>query len=257
MINIFATIISDAYKKDEKPQIAAALNDLCNPRDGYGWSSAGIYSFWDYSTKEIYYIGLAVDFEDRFKQHNGLIPADPNTCKKEQIEEYFKHNEKLGYSIFVQSPLSQPITSKNQDVWRNIYDEDFSEMDMRSSKGRNDLKIVEGILIESYKKYNGKLPSWNSVGGSKSGQKRATKGNFEIVKSFSNQSLLVSKSTLRELSANPVFEGYENVLFTIRYYMLYFGITWGQSYKITERFDTFGRLKEMNENGYINKQLIL
>ncbi|WP_221803546.1 GIY-YIG nuclease family protein [Paenibacillus typhae] len=110
---MFATIILDAYKKDEVQQISDALDDLCNA-NGYGWASAGIYCFWDYYTNEIYYIGLAVDLEERFKQHNGLIPIDENSCKKAKINEYFKHNEKLGYSIFVQSPLSQPITSKNK-----------------------------------------------------------------------------------------------------------------------------------------------
>lgn len=63
----------DAYTKEEKEEIAEALDDLCSPNDNYGWASAGIYSFWDYNTKEIFYIGLAVDLTERFKQHNGLM----------------------------------------------------------------------------------------------------------------------------------------------------------------------------------------
>ena len=29
--------------------------------DSLGWASAGIYSFWDYYTKDVLYIGLASD----------------------------------------------------------------------------------------------------------------------------------------------------------------------------------------------------
>lgn len=257
MINLFATIISDAYRTDEKHLIADALDDLCNPRDSYGWSSAGLYSFWDYTTREVLYIGLAVDLEERYRQHNSLLPIDPNSCKKEKIDSYFKSREKLGYSIFVQSLLSQPITSKNQGVWGDFSGEDFSVIDLRSSKDRDDLKTVEGILIESYRMKHGVFPPWNSVGGSVKGQRRATIGNYDIVQSFSKQSVLVSKSTIRELSEDPVLEGYENTLFTARFQMLYAGMTWGEALDFTRRHDSMGRIDEMIRNGYFNKELIL
>lgn len=110
---MFGTIISDAYKESEKQQIATSLDELCSPLDTYGWASSGIYSFWDYETREIFYIGLAVDLTERFKQHNGLSTISEEGCKVKQINEYFSSGyEKLGYSIFVQSPLSQAITSK-------------------------------------------------------------------------------------------------------------------------------------------------
>lgn len=47
---------------------ANAIDDLCSPKDNYGWASAGIYCFW-------VYIGLAGDLAERFKQHNGILPT--------------------------------------------------------------------------------------------------------------------------------------------------------------------------------------
>lgn len=34
---MFGTTIIDAYKKDEVDEIVYALDDLCSPRDNYGW----------------------------------------------------------------------------------------------------------------------------------------------------------------------------------------------------------------------------
>ena len=116
------TIILDAYKENEKGKIAHALNELCSPRDNYGWASAGIYCYWNYYTHETYYIGLAVDLAERFKQHNGFYPKiDTKTCKKKEIDNYFRSEEKLGFSIIVQSPLSQPITSKLKDEYKDFF----------------------------------------------------------------------------------------------------------------------------------------
>ncbi|WP_268056013.1 hypothetical protein [Clostridium estertheticum] len=42
---MFGTVIIDEYKKDEKEQIANTLDDLCSPKDMYGWASAGVYCF--------------------------------------------------------------------------------------------------------------------------------------------------------------------------------------------------------------------
>ncbi|WP_149096184.1 hypothetical protein [Paenibacillus terrae] len=70
---MFGTIIIDAYTENDAEEIAFALDDLCSANDSYGWASSGIYCYWNYYTKEPYYIGLAVDLTERFKQHNGLI----------------------------------------------------------------------------------------------------------------------------------------------------------------------------------------
>lgn len=178
---LFGTVIVDRYKKSEVKEIVLALDELCSPKDNYGWASTGIYSFWNYYTKEIYYIGLAVDLTERFKQHNGLVEVAESACKIKQIEDYFSKYEILGYSIFVQSPLSQAITSKNAPDLK-INPEKYGFMDFRTDPAREAVKRVEGILIEAYRLANGDFPEWNKVGGATCGQKSAKLGNYEIVK---------------------------------------------------------------------------
>jgi hypothetical protein len=166
-----------------------------------------IYSFWNYYTKEILYIGLAIDLEERFKQRNGLSPMDPASCKIQQIDQYFQQYEYLGYAIFVQSPLSQPITSRNKATHKKN-PQAFEVMDATTERIKEDIRRVEGILIEAYRQNHGILPSWNKVHGSVAGQRSATPGNYDIVKSFSidTDSLLTAKYTLRELADSATFE---------------------------------------------------
>lgn len=198
---------------------------------------------------------MAIDLEERFKQHNGIIPINPNACKKEKINEYFNTYDRLGYSIFVQSPLSQPITRKNKKRWGSIKVEDFPVFDLRNEADIENLRIVEGILIETYKQRHGDLPLWNRVGGLVDGQRRATSGNYQIIKSFIEPSVLTAKSTLREIASSPTIERYENYLFAVRFYMLYLGYSYDQALDTTERNDILGTYKEMARKGYINKEL--
>lgn len=82
------------------------------------------YVYWDYYTNEILYISLAINLKERFKQHNWFYPSiDKNTYKYEQIEEYFKYQEKIGFSIIIQSPLSQPVTSKLKKEYKVFTDQ--------------------------------------------------------------------------------------------------------------------------------------
>lgn len=86
----------DSYKADEVELMANNIDEICSPIDSIGWASAGIYSFWDYYTKDVLYIGLASDLCIRFKQL-GLLPIAENACKVRQIQDYFLGHERLGY----------------------------------------------------------------------------------------------------------------------------------------------------------------
>ncbi len=258
---MFATVIKDAYRKGEEEQIADALQELCCASDTYGWASAGIYSFWDYDTKEVYYIGLAVDLEERFRQHNGLISVDSASCKKDKIDEYFDSNEVLGYSIFVQSPLSQPVTHKNKDTWKGLNPDVFGVADLRASSDRDDLKRVEGILIEAYRRVHGVFPKWNQVGGSIAGQKSCKIGNYSIVDDFTKEefSPLVARMSLRELATegNEKFAWYENYLHGVRMHMLYHGMSFGEARAFACRFDTLGTDDRIKRDAYLSRTLTL
>jgi len=245
---MFATIINDVYRKESVNEIAKVLDELCSPKGAYGWASDGIYSYWDYNTKEVYYIGLAVDLRERFKQHNGIITTQSGN-KKELIDKHFEENNELGFSIFVQSPMSQPyIKGKSEKwVWKDLKGED-----------RENHKIAEGILLECYKKKHGHFPKWNKVGGSAKGQKRVRNGNYEIIKGFTSTEFhpLVSRTSLRELAKKPEYEGYENgVMHAVRMIMLYSGFNLKESIDIVKTTDTLNRFERMRQENYLFKTL--
>lgn len=264
---MLATIIVDTYKQAETMEIINALDALCSPNDNIGWASAGIYCFWNYYTKEILYIGLAVDFMKRFKQHNGLLPADPRSCKWEYIQDYFLKQDKLGYTIMVQSTMSQPQTSSNKLPeldGETIYElgiDPFAQTGLkRNAEDREDIINVEGILLECYKREHRTLPKWNRVGGCTEARDWVQPGNYrQILKSFTKiePHILVSRSTLRELATNPTFERYEGFLHSVRVLMLRAAVDVDVALKLALGCDILGTYKEMVEAGYLERNLPL
>lgn len=187
------TILADQYKADESKEIAAALSQVCSPDDNYGWSSAGIYCFWNPTTSEILYIGLSIDLGRRFCEHNSLVKVDPKGTKQEKIKEYFLENEKLGYSVLLQAPLDQPNLSVSEK----------ERLQLPGFEGILNVKNGEGTLLKAYKNKTGKLPPWNKIGGARSGAKSATKGHFNYFKDLSEMSrpsVLRSELSLRQIS---------------------------------------------------------
>lgn len=259
---MFGTVIMDAYRKEEALEMANAIDDLCSPKDNYGWASAGIYCFWDYYAEAVLYIGLAGDLSERFKQHNGILPVKEGS-KQKQIEDYFSKNERLGYTIFVQSPLSQPLVHRNRAAYEKFAKQQNSPIgDTLSAQGIKDIKRVEGILIESFRRKYGQFPPWNNIGGSKTGQRKVMENNINIVRSFcqpDNYAInpIVSRSTIRELSMNPEWERYENYLHAARMLLLIFGMNYEESLEFVNKYDTLGTYEQMKERGYLKKRLIV
>lgn len=259
---MFGTVIIDAYRKDETLEMADAIEDLCSPNDNYGWASAGIYCFWDYYAEEVLYIGLAGDLAERFRQHNGILPVKQGS-KQKQIEDYFSKNDRLGYTIFVQSPLSQPLVHRNRTQYESFAKENGTlAEDLISDQGREDIKRVEGILIEAFRRNRGYLPPWNSIGGSTEGQHRVMKNNINIVNSFCQpdnfyMNPIVSRSTIRELSQNPEWERYENYLHGARMLMLIMGFEYQKAIEVIKKNDILNTHDSMIESGYIKKHLIV
>lgn len=259
---MFGTVIIDAYRKEEAMEMANAIDDLCSPKDNYGWASAGIYCFWDYYAEAILYIGLAGDLAERFKQHNGILPIKEG-AKQKQIEEYFSKNERLGYTIFVQSPLSQPLVHRNRDTYETFAKQNNSSVeDMLSEQGKEDIKIVEGILIESFRKKYGHFPPWNGIGGSTVGQKRVMENNINIVKSFCKPddyyiNPIVSRSTIRELSQNAEWAWYENYLHAVRMNILMLDMEYQEALDLVKKNDIINTYEEMQKSGYMKKRLVV
>lgn len=259
---MFGTVIIDAYRKEETKDIARAIDDLCSPKDNYGWASAGIYCFWDYYAEAVLYMGLAGDLAERFRQHNGILPVKDGS-KQKKIEEYFSRNERLGYTIFVQSPLSQPLVHRNQEVYKQFAEQANAPIeDMMSEEGKDNIKIVEGILIEAYRKKHGHFPPWNDVGGSVVGQQRVMEDNINIVNSFctpDNYAInpIVSRSTIRELSQNAEWAWYENYLHVARMYMLTLRMEYNDAFALLRKNDSINTYERMEASGYLKKRLIV
>ena len=254
---MLATIILDAYKESEKSEIVNALDDICSPKDTYGWASSGIYSYWDYDTKEILYIGLAVDLTMRFKQHNGFYKSiDKNTCKVEEIDNYFKTKSKLGFSIIVQSSLSQPITSSIKKQYKIFESIGIPLEDYFDEEGRKNIKVTEGALLEAFRKLKGDLPLWNKIKGAIDGQKRAEgikMETFNKIMTNNEPHYLTAQSSLREIAKNPIVERYENFLHVLRMNRLVFGLK--DAMNMINECDLTGTYEKMCTKGYLKKKL--
>lgn len=134
--------------------------------------------------------------------------------------------------------------------------------DMLSEQGRDDIKRVEGILIESFRKKYGHFPPWNNIGGSTAGQSKVMENNINIVKSFCQPddyaiNPIVSRSTIRELSQNAEWEWYENYLHAVRMNLLILGMEYEKSLEFVNKNDTLGTYEQMRNSGYLKKKLIV
>lgn len=260
---MFGTIIMDAYKADEAEVMANYIDEICSPMDNWCWASAGIYSFWDYYTKEILYIGLASDLCVRFKQHNGLYPIDENACKVRQIREYFSGHEKLGYSILVQSPLSQPIVHRNESLYRKFLDipRENPIPNYAGEEGLEHIRKAEGQLIESYRRVRGNVPPWNKIGGDVEARKSASTDNYlYVVQAFSQGAMsnyLMSKSTIRELADNATYAWFESQLHGLRMMMLTMGMSFEQAVTWQLKMNPYfqDQWNRIMDSRYLEKQI--
>ena len=142
---MLATIILDAFQKDECRSIADALDVICSPDDTYGFASACVYAFWSVPERELLYIGLARNISHRFQQHTRLITCEPNSCKSKEIETYFINH----ISSDTQSSSSHRCRSlrpqeRKNDSRRNSGMPLFRSCD--DSRWRGEHQVGRGIL---------------------------------------------------------------------------------------------------------------
>lgn len=265
---MLATVILDTYTLEESKFLADALEEVASASDSYGWSSSGIYCFWNPLTKKILYIGLAVDLPNRFRQHNGLIGYPADCCKREKIAEYFKSNPSLGFSIMVQSNLSQAITSRWESANPDILDSicrRYEFFDREEAKKLwnidvdSEIRTYEGALILAFEKIYGCIPPWNKIRGAdiRFDDKHLQTASH-LLKSFtgSHDSLdpLSAHVRLRELSLTPKYQGYEELLHSERLLML---MGFPQEDALRNQEYLIGYHEEMGVEGYNAKQVII
>ncbi|QDW27214.1 hypothetical protein FFJ24_021245 [Pedobacter sp. KBS0701] len=251
------TIIADSYRENEKNEIVGALGTVCNANDNYGWASSGIYCYWDYESREILYVGLAIDLTERFKQHNGMFPGiDLNTCKRREIDEYFRQKERIGFSVVLQSCLSQPATRNVEKRFEGLFTRIPNARDI-GADGKAGIQRLEGVLLEAFKKANRTFPKWNKIGGSIKGQLSVKNSNIEAFSLLNATTMhyLLSRSTLREIAAKATLERYENFLHAARIIAPIVGFE--MACQVIASTDMIGTFNHMVAEGYHEKVLQL
>ena len=249
--NLFGTIIIDTYTHEETDDIYNALDIVCNRKGFFSFDHYGIYTFWDFDTKEILYIGLSKNIRNRFANHNGISGTSEKGNKYKYITEYFNNNERLGYTILVQSPF------EHKDEFLDSKDDE--------------IKQIEGALLEDFKNNFGRLPIWNDIGGSIYGRTPYMinrYGNIFDMIVGKTLDFMNAKSTLRELAKDLDKLAFESDLNVIRGRMYKYGESFEEAMekliKFNDYFISIGMLatKESNqrfekliESSYINKGL--
>lgn len=99
---MWVTIVREVFRDQDRVAVRDAIEEIASPLDGYGWSSAGIYAFWDPETHRDPLLGLATDLPYRFGQHTGLVKCRPTSCKIVQIDGS-RSVRKLGYTLPLQT----------------------------------------------------------------------------------------------------------------------------------------------------------
>lgn len=165
------------------------------------WSKAGLYCYWDPEIGEALYIGLSTNLPSRFAQHNSLKgkPGDGN--KALEINDWFQTQDRLGFSIVLQSTLADDVYEGNT-------------------------KIGEGQLIEGYRTLHDKLPPWNKVRGSKTGHQYVGTNTaiwFDFM-TGTTDGLVVSRQTIRGLNDNATADLNEGRIHTSRTAMNHYAI---------------------------------
>jgi len=261
-----ATIIRNTYTVATMVALVQGLDAMCAPTDTYGFSSSGIYVFWHTETKEILYVGLAVDLPLRFRHHNNLIPCAANCCKWSHIQKYFEAQPKLGYSILAQSPLEQAVCERWESVNADQLEwmmEEFGFLSIEEAKSAlnkqvdRTLRRTEGAMLAVHVQDHGRLPAWNKIRGfdvhySEHSLADAREYLKAVTGTTSRHDPLVAKSSLVEIDAKSLWAGYEMHLHGIRLMVRGAGLAWDAA--AAKVPDPVGYLKLMADDGYMIKQ---
>ena len=202
-MTVWGTIIIDAYRDDERREVYDALESLFGPTSGTSWSTAGIYVYWDFTSREILYVGLASDLAVRFGQHNRFKGCPDSGCKRVQIDAYFAAgNEFLGFTVLPLSSLTQPSGAR-WDRAIDLRDRELIELQASlSADALNDIRTLEGGLIAAHKARSGAIPPWNKDPGRRPSQEISPTDGTSAAVTGRFDCLLQSRRTIRELAAD-------------------------------------------------------
>lgn len=201
---MLCTVIWDVYDDSARGAMWNAIRRLI-PDGPRIWSPKGIYAYWDPSTHDLLYVGLATNLPERFAQHNKLVSHSGGN-KSASINEWFSKHETLGFTLIVQSAAVQ------------IQDE-LAELTVGLGANSSDIsRIAEGQLIELHRRKYRRWPPWNRIGGSVQGASWARPQDKSILGLLSakEESLFVARRSLRTLSGDASSQRFEALIHTAR-----------------------------------------
>ena len=204
--------------------MAEAIEEIASPRDTYGFASGGVYCFWRVDSRQVLYIGRAVDLPERFAQHNGLRGTALGS-KRELIGKHFEEEDVLGFSALVRSPASQtPVARHLHRVEADFgaaKESDWEDL-TKPPKTENEREIAaaEGTAIRSYQLAYDALPPWNRISGEVSAWGAAMRrpDSTGDLMTGAVDSLLQARRSFRELASDPTATQFETVLHLARSY---------------------------------------
>jgi hypothetical protein len=214
---LLATVAIDQIEWKDRQEFWTALNELCSPETTCGFSSSGIYSFWDPVKFDLLYVGLASDLSLRIGQHLGLIQCDPKCCKSKQVEKFVFENGRIGIGLLLMSPNDQTILASRKT--RVTDNERLAEIEMALGREAKDMIAhFESLVLRSHKHIAGKLPQWNRNAGSKLGQAHSDVSLGGLVQALSGRFDVAhtSRLSIREFNDLPESQIEEFVLHPAR-----------------------------------------
>ena len=213
---MWGTFVLDTYEWEQRRALREALEEIASPRDAYGFASGGIYCYWNVDTREILYIGKAVDLPDRFAAHNGLRGNRRGT-KRDEISAHFAAHGRLGFTVLVRSSSSQTNVARlRHQVETDFGPLDDDEWELRGDgapEAHDEISDAEGTGLRSHRLGSGRLPPWNQIEG------RVNPWAAAMTRPDSTgdlitgavDSLMQSRLTIAELADDPTGVQYEAV----------------------------------------------
>lgn len=159
---MWGTVLLDVYRREHAQNVREALERLLGPESRSAWATGGVYVFWNPDTRDPLYVGIAGDFPERFAQHNGLRRCPAAGCQRENIERYFAEEcDRLGYSVFLLSHLSQPSTRRQRRALGLTDPELIDLNEAMSAEVLDQMRELEGRMIALYAAICGEPIPWN------------------------------------------------------------------------------------------------
>ena len=268
-VGMWGTFLLDVYRRQDAGDVRDALEQVLGPDSGSGWATGGVYVFWNPDTRAPLYVGIAGDLPERFAQHNGLRAFPATGCKREQIEEYFGNNQRIGISLILQSKM------QDDGVLEEFADWTLEELVGFSDATRN-VEFAEGNLIRAHAERYGDRPPWNKNKASKEGDGAPTlkRGSgfeatlfetatgsppqphhFDVLTDVVGKSLspLVARNTIREVSTywNEVTE---DIMHAVRMLMLGKRMTYDEAARVHKAAEQGEYLQWIEEEGYLGRK---